>query len=223
MTKPLCIIFDLDGTLVDSAPDLAATGNELLRRRGRETVSLDEVRSMVGQGAKVLMERMMAATGTPATAEELDALLPEYLEHYGANIATNTVPFPGVREALNALAQRDALLGVCTNKFEELSHSLLKQLEMSHHFSAVIGGDSLPIRKPHGGHVLGTIERVGGDPARSIMVGDSHNDIDAAIDAGVKSIAVTFGYTDIPPTELGADHVINHFDQLIPAIDALMD
>lgn len=222
MTKPLCIIFDLDGTLVDSAPDLAATGNELLRRRGREEVSLDQVRAMVGKGAMVLMERMMAATGTPATRDELKAMLPEYLEHYGANIAANTAPFPGVREALQGLAERQALMAVCTNKFEELSHSLLQQIELSHHFNAVLGGDSLAVRKPDGGHVLGTIERVGGDPARAIMVGDSHNDIDAARDAGVKSIAVSFGYTEIPPHDLGADRVIDHFDELIPAIDALM-
>ena len=223
MTKPPCIIFDLDGTLVDSAPDLAATGNELLRRRGREQVSLADVRSMVGKGALVLMEKMMEATGEPATREELKAMLPEYLDHYGANIAANTAPFPGVREALEALAERQALMAVCTNKFEELSHSLLQQIELDHHFRAVIGGDTLPIRKPDGGHVLGTIERVGGDPARTIMVGDSHNDIDAAKDAGVKSIAVSFGYTDIPPRELGADHVIDHFDELIGAIDALME
>ncbi len=222
MTKPLCIIFDLDGTLVDSAPDLAATGNELLRRRGRDEVSLDHVRAMVGKGALVLIERMMAATGEPVSKEEAKAMLPEYLEHYGANIAANTVPFPGVREALNALAQREAQMAVCTNKFEELSHSLLRQIELNHHFSAVLGGDSLPIRKPDGGHVLGTIERVGGDPARAIMVGDSNNDIDAARDAGVKSIAVSFGYTEIPPHDLGADRVIDHFDELIPAIDALM-
>jgi len=223
MTKPLCIIFDLDGTLVDSAPDLAATGNELLRRRGRDEVSFESVRSMVGKGALVLMDRMMAATGTPASQDELKAMLPEFIEYYGANIAANTVPFPGVHEALAGLAKREALMAVCTNKFEQLSHTLLQQMELSHHFSAVLGGDSLPIRKPDGGHVLGTIERVGGDPARSIMVGDSHNDIDAALDAGVKSIAVSFGYTDIPPRELGADHVIDHFDELIPAIDTLLD
>ena len=181
------------------------------------------MRSMVGKGALVLMEKMMEATGEPATREELKAMLPEYLDHYGANIAANTAPFPGVREALEALAERQALMAVCTNKFEELSHSLLQQIELDHHFRAVIGGDTLPIRKPDGGHVLGTIERVGGDPARTIMVGDSHNDIDAAKDAGVKSIAVSFGYTDIPPRELGADHVIDHFDELIGAIDALME
>ncbi|MEM8685695.1 MAG: phosphoglycolate phosphatase [Pseudomonadota bacterium] len=223
MTKPPCIIFDLDGTLVDSAPDLTATGNELLRRRGRDEVSLADVRSMVGKGALVLMERMMAATGEPATREEVKAMLPEFLEHYGANIAAKTAPFPGVREALATLAERQALMAVCTNKFEQLSHSLLQQIDLDHHFSAVVGGDTLPIRKPDGGHVLGTIERAGGDRARTIMVGDSHNDIDAAKDAGVKSIAVSFGYTDIPPKELGADHVIDHFDELIGAIDALME
>ncbi len=222
MTKPLCIIFDLDGTLVDSAPDLAATGNELMRRRGRDTVPLDDVRSMVGKGAKVLIDRMMAATGTPATADELNDMLSEYLEYYGANIAANTVPFPGVREALDELAGRGALLAVCTNKYEHLSHTLLEQLELSQYFPVVLGGDSLSVRKPDGGHVLGTIERAGGDLARTIMVGDSHNDIDAAIAAKVKSIAVTFGYTEIPAAELGADRVIDHFDELIPAIDGLL-
>ncbi len=222
MTKPLCIIFDLDGTLVDSAPDLAATGNELMRRRGRDMVPLDDVRSMVGKGAKVLIDRMMAATGAPATADELNEMLPEYLEYYGANIAANTVPFPGVREALDALVERGALLAVCTNKFEQLSHALLDELELSKYFPVVLGGDSLPVRKPDGGHVLGTIERAGGDLSRSIMVGDSHNDIDAAIAAQVKSIAVTFGYTEIPVAELGADRMIDHFDELIPAIDGLL-
>ncbi len=223
MTTPLAIIFDLDGTLVESAPDLAATTNVLLQRQGRRMIELDELRSMVGKGARVMIEKAMAATGEPATEEQIKAMIPEFLEYYGENLADHTLPFPGVIDALDQLGARGCLLGVCTNKFESMSRKLLDILGMSHHFKAVLGGDTLKIRKPDPEHVLESIRRVGGTPERAIMVGDSNNDIDAAKAAGVASIAVSFGYTDIPPRELGADRVIEHFDELIGAVDDLMD
>ncbi|MEM7425012.1 MAG: phosphoglycolate phosphatase [Pseudomonadota bacterium] len=221
MTAP-AIVFDLDGTLVESAPDLAATTNVLLARRGRRQIELGELRSMVGKGARVMIEKAFAATGEPATEADVKEMIPEFLEYYGDNVAVHTHPFPGILDALGVLKDRGCRLGVCTNKFESLSHKLLDALEMSHFFSAVLGGDSLSIRKPDPEHVLETIRRLGGTPDNAVMVGDSNNDIDAARAGNIASVAVTFGYTDIPARELGADRVIDSFDQLVPAIDELL-
>lgn len=221
MTAP-AIVFDLDGTLVESAPDLAATTNVLLARRGRRQVELSELRSMVGKGARVMLDKAFAATGEPASDAELKQMIPEYLEYYGEHVSDLTLPFPGVIKALDTLKERGCPLGVCTNKFEGLSNKLLKALEMDHYFDAVLGGDTLDIRKPNPEHILETIRRLGGSSDNAVMVGDSNNDIDAAKAGGVASVAVTFGYTDIPPEKLGADRVISHFDELIPAIDELM-
>ncbi len=221
MTAP-AIVFDLDGTLVESAPDLAATTNVLLARRGRRQIELSELRSMVGKGARVMIQKAFTATGAPATESEIEGMIPEFLEYYGAHVSDLTLPFPGVIDALETLGSRGCPIGVCTNKFESLSHKLLKALEIDHYFDAVLGGDTLDIRKPDPGHVLESIRRLGGSPENAIMVGDSNNDIDAARAGNVKSIAVSFGYTDVPPDELGADRMIDHFDQLVPAIDELL-
>ena len=222
MTAP-AIVFDLDGTLVESAPDLAATTNILLARRGRRQIELGELRSMVGKGAKVMIEKAWIATGEPVTEAEIKEMIPEFLEYYGEHVSDKTLPFPGVIDALDELKGRGCPLGVCTNKFESLSNKLLKALNMDHYFDAVLGGDTLKIRKPDPEHVLETIRRLGRTPENAVMVGDSNNDIDAAKSGGVASIAVTFGYTDIPPEELGADRMISHFDKLISAIDELIN
>ena len=221
MTAP-AIVFDLDGTLVESAPDLAATTNVLLARRGRRQIELSELRSMVGKGARVMIEKAYIATGDPVTEAEIKEMIPEFLEYYSEHVADLTLPFPGVVDALETLKSRGCKLGVCTNKFESLSHKLLKALEIDHYFDAVLGGDTLDIRKPNPEHVLESIRRLGSTPDNAVMVGDSNNDIDAAKAGNVKSIAVSFGYTDIPPAELGADRLIDHFDQLVPTIDELI-
>ena len=221
MTPPLSVVFDLDGTLVESAPDLMATANELLTRRGRSEVTLDQVRHMVGKGARALMDGAMAATGDHATPAELDEMLPEFLRYYGAHIADHSHTFPGVIDVLRQLKSEGCLLAVCTNKFEHLSRSLLEHLAILDFFDDIVGSDTLFVRKPNPGHILGTLERIGGTPEHAIMVGDSANDIDAAIAAGVKSVAVTFGYTDKPAEELGADVVISKFSDLIPQLEIL--
>ena len=217
------IVFDLDGTLVESAPDLAATTNVLLKRRGRRQIELEELRSMVGKGARVMIEKAFAATGEPATEAETNEMIPEFLEYYGEHVSDLTLPFPGVIDALETLRAQGCRLGVCTNKFESLSNKLLIALNMDHYFDAVLGGDTLKVRKPNPEHVLETIRRLGGTSDHAVMVGDSNNDIDAAKAGGVASIAVTFGYTDIPAMELGADRVIGHFDELVPALDELTE
>jgi phosphoglycolate phosphatase len=221
MKPPLSVIFDLDGTLVDSAPDLMATANELLTLRGRREVTLDQVRHMVGKGARALMDGVMAKTGEAATPGELDEMLPEFLRYYGAHIADHSHTFPGVIDVLEQLKKEGCLLAVCTNKFERLSRKLLETLSILHYFDDIVGSDTLFVRKPHPGHILGTLERIGGTPQDAIMIGDSANDIDAARAASVKSVAVTFGYTDVPAEELGADAVISKFPDLIPQLEVL--
>lgn len=218
MSRAPAILFDLDGTLVDSAPDLAASMNVLLVRRGRSEIPLDDVRHMVGRGAKVLMERGMAATGQAASAAEIDEMFDEFLDYYLAHIADLSQPFPGVREALDRLQNAGCVLGVCTNKPEAASIKLLEILNLDAYFGSVVGGDTLTVRKPDPEHVLETMRRLDGDLTSTVMVGDSHPDIAAAQAAGMPVVAVTFGYTSEPVQTFGPDRVIDHFDELNAAL-----
>lgn len=221
MTHPPAIIFDLDGTLVDSAPDLAETMNVLLERRGRPRLSLEDVRHMVGGGARLLMERGMRATGAPASEREIDDMFGEFLAYYGEHIADHSTVFPGVPEALARLAEAGCAMAVCTNKPEWPARRLLDELALGHHFDVVIGGDSLAVRKPDPEHLLECVRRVGSVPTRTIMVGDSRTDVDAARNAGVPVVAVTFGYTAEPVATFGPDALIDHFDELWGALERL--
>lgn len=220
--KNAAILFDLDGTLIDTAPDLAASMNFVLRNNGRREVAAADVRNMVGRGARVLIERGMAATGAPATEKQLDALFDQFLDYYLDHIADHSTVFDNVEKTLKHLRDAGAILAVCTNKPEGASIKLLKEFALEGYFSAIVGGDSLPVRKPDPGHVLGTLEKMGGRPGNAIMVGDSANDIDAAIAAGIPVIGVPFGYTPVPIGELGADLVVGHFDDLIEALKELL-
>jgi phosphoglycolate phosphatase len=221
MAKSSAILFDLDGTLVDSAPDLAATMNVLLERRGRRRLTLDDVRHMVGQGAKVLMERAMAATGEPARARDIDKMFEEFLAYYNLHIADESRVFPGVREALERLADAGCALAVCTNKPEWPSRRLLEELELDGYFGAVVGGDTLKVRKPDPEHLFECVRRLGALPGRAIMVGDSRTDVDAARAAALPVVAVTFGYTPEPVATFGPDVLIDHFDELWGALAGL--
>lgn len=220
--KQAAILFDLDGTLIDTAPDLAASMNFVLQQNGRDQVPLADVRHMVGQGARVLMKLGMAATGEPAREADLDQLFDQFLEYYLDHIADHSVVFPSVEDTLKQLRDAGAILAVCTNKPESASIKLLEEFSLEGYFSAIVGGDSLPVRKPDPGHILGTIDRMNASPDAAVMVGDSANDIDAAIAAGIPVIGVPFGYTAIPVRELGADLVVDHFDDLIPALVELL-
>jgi len=216
------ILFDLDGTLMDTAPDLAASMNFVLKQNGRNEVPAADVRNMVGRGARVLIERGMAATGAPASEADLDSLFDQFLEYYLDHIADHSTVFDGVEKTLKQLRAAGAILAVCTNKPESASIKLLKEFSLDGYFSAIVGGDTLPVRKPDPGHILGTIEKMGGKTSAAIMVGDSANDIDAAIAANIPTIGVPFGYTPVPIYELGADIVVEHFDDLIPALKKLL-
>ena len=206
------IIFDLDGTLVDSAPDLHGATNHVLTSIGRSPVSLDQVRHMVGFGAKRLIELGLEATGG-AGEHDAAALLPVFLTYYRAHIADGSRLFDGCHDMLADLQSAGFGLAICTNKPMVLTTPLLETLGIDHFFGAVTGGDSFAFKKPDGRHVFETAALLEGD-SRALMVGDSINDIAAAKNAGLPSVAVSFGYTDIAPADLGADCVIDALSAL---------
>jgi phosphoglycolate phosphatase len=209
------IAFDLDGTLVDTAPDLVASLNIILGEEGLPPLPFDDVRKMVGRGAKALLERGFAAAGAPLDADQAPALVERFIAHESA-------PFPGVVEALVGLRGAGAKLAICTNKLTHLSVALLDALDLTQYFDAVVGADSAPAAKPDPRHVLATIAAVGGDPARAVMVGDSINDALAAKAANVPTLLVTFGYTEAPVETLGGDLLIDAFSDVPSACITLL-
>lgn len=216
------VVFDLDGTLIDSAPDLAAAINRLLVREGRREMSLDEVVAMIGDGAPKLVELAFAATGEPIGGRPLAALRASFLEDIEANGAVLTRPYPGVAAVLERLAGAGLRLGVCTNKPGKATRAVLADLGLAGRFSAVLGGDELDgVRKPDPRHLLATLARLGVGPGRAAMVGDTRNDVVAARAAGMGVVVVAFGYARTPPGELGADAVIERFEELPEALRRL--
>lgn len=191
------LVLDLDGTIVDSVPDLAAAINRLMAGRGHAPFTRPEVAAMVGDGAAVLVARAFAARGGAPDA----AALPDFLVDYTAHAAELTEPYPGVRETLAQLAEAGWRLAVCTNKPEAAARVLLDGLGLAGHFAALGGGDSFPVRKPDPGHLLATLAAAGGEPAAAVMAGDHHNDILAAHGAGMPAIFCAWGYG---PAETGA-------------------
>jgi phosphoglycolate phosphatase len=213
------LVFDLDGTLVDSAPDLLRCLNAVLAEQGRTGVSLADIRAMVGDGAAKLVERGFADTGAPVEPAALPALVQRFLLHYSAGRHALTQVFPGVVETLARLRARDCRLGVCTNKPYGPTMEILELLGLAGYFGAVTGGDSLPVRKPDPGHLLGTLDLLGASASQAVMIGDSANDVAVARAAGVPALIVRYGYTRIPAEELGADAVIDSFDDIIPWLE----
>jgi phosphoglycolate phosphatase len=221
MTKPLYILFDLDGTLVDSAPDLTAALNHTLGTLDLPYVDQDSVRQMVGFGARRLIEQGIEAAGVSLNDDEIEAALQVFLDYYRDHIVDQTRPFPGTRAALKKLQRAGAVMAVCTNKPQDLSEKVLAALKLNHFFKAIIGADAVENRKPHADHVLATLTAMGGTAEDAIFVGDSATDVDAARNAGLPIIAVTFGYSTIDPEDLGADDLIDNMADLSFAIDDL--
>jgi phosphoglycolate phosphatase len=217
MTVP-AVVFDLDGTLVDTAPDLMGATNHVLSLMGRRPITMVEVRSFVGQGAKALIARGAAATGEPLDNASLAHYFAEFLRHYEAHIADGSLPFPGAISLLERLRANDVRLGVCTNKLERLSKSLIQALGLSDYFGAIIGPDTLQIAKPDPAPYRETVKRLGGN--RSLMIGDSETDVLTARAAGVPVIAVSFGYTQRHVSSFSPDAVVDHFDELWPLIQS---
>ena len=205
------IVFDLDGTLVDTAPDLTNALNDVLTRRGHAPVELATIRACVGHGARVMIEEALRRTGGEG---DIDRMLTEFLVHYEANIANESRPFPGAVAALEELSAQGATLAVCTNKREYLSRKLLEELDLARYFSGLAGRDTFAVSKPDPGHLTRLIALAGGTPSRAVMVGDSDIDIRTAKAASVPVILVSFGYTDAPLDHLAPDAVIDHFDEL---------
>lgn len=187
---PRTAVFDLDGTLVDSAPDIHAALDRLMARLGLAPFGREEVKRMIGDGARALVERALAARGRPFDAAALEAFSADYT----ANAAVETRPFPGIPEALAALEAAGWRLAVCTNKPAAATAALLEALGLGGRFVAVGGGDSFPVRKPDPGHLLATLRAAGGTPGRAAMIGDHRNDVLAARGAGLPCLFAAWGY-----------------------------
>jgi len=223
--------FDLDGTLVDSNRDIAPAINHALASIGRRAVSDEETRNLIGGGSRLMLERALDVTGGPLPPEGFEALFTTMIAHYEDHIADHTVPYEGCLKALEELANRGVKLAVVTNKNEHPARKLLGELGMTHLFASIMGGDTLgPGRaKPARDMIDETIARIrkkldGGDreePIRFAMVGDSTYDVGAARNAGVPVVAVSFGYADVPVPELGGDVLIDHYDELVGALEKL--
>ncbi|CCM75869.1 HAD family hydrolase [Rhizobium mesoamericanum] len=216
--NPALVVFDLDGTLLDTHTDLVESLNHTIAAFGVAPVSYDDLTHLVGHGAKVMIERACGLRGHPLSEDELPALLNRFIAHYTDTMPGHTAPYPGLVEAMDRLTSAGCKLAICTNKLEGLARSLIEKLELSRYFDAITGGDTFLVRKPDAQHLLGTIDRAGGHARNTVMIGDSINDILVARNAGVPSIAVPFGYSDVPVETLGATRVITHFDELTPAL-----
>lgn len=217
------LVFDLDGTLAETAGDLCATLNVILGREGLPPVSLADARKMVGAGARALIARGFAAVGRPLEEEKLERLFADFLGYYEDHIADESHLFEGVATALDRFEAAGFAFAVCTNKVEQPSVKLLTALGVDHRFRAICGQDTFQdngvnIAKPDPRFLMKTIELAGGDPARAIMVGDSRTDIDTAKAAGIPVVAVDFGYTDQHVSAFAPDIVISHFDELWDAV-----
>lgn len=213
MSSPL-VIFDLDGTLIDTAPDLIDSLNDTIATAGLAPVTFDDLTHLVGQGARVMIRRAFELRKAALGDAEAEALFQHFVSHYHDHMPGKSRPFDGMIACLDRLSAAGMKLAVCTNKAEGLAIPLLEKLGLSRHFAATTGGDTFAVRKPDAAHIFGTIDRAGGERRESVMVGDSINDILAAKNADIPSIAVDFGYSDVPVASLSPARVISHFDAL---------
>jgi phosphoglycolate phosphatase len=217
MLRPI-VVFDLDGTLIETADDLLFSLNHVLGQNDLPGVERDELRRYVGQGGRVMLKRAFAAGGRAFNEDVADRLVQQFVAHYGDNMPGASAPFASVMEQITRLKAAGFAIAICTNKTETLAKKLIHLLKIADQFDAICGADTFPFKKPDPGHLLMTIEAAGGDPARAVMVGDSAADINAAKAAHVPVIAVDFGYTDVPVAELGPDRIISHFDEMSVAV-----
>ena len=214
----LTIVFDLDGTLVDTAPDLLRCANHALELAGLAPVDTNVLRPIISHGARAMIERGLAVHGKTLADGEIDRLFKRFIDHYVATISQQSRPFPGLVAVLDQLADSGARLAVCTNKLSGMSRRLLDDLDMTRRFNCIAGRDTFPFHKPHPAHLLRTIEQAGGLPGRAVMVGDSDVDLATARAAGVPMIAVSFGYCDPPVATLSPDALIDHYDDFLVAL-----
>ena len=219
--SPAVIVFDLDGTLAETAGDLIAALNHVLAQDGIAPLDVGQARVLLGAGGRALIERGYAVAGRSLDKPRLEALFGMFLAHYNAHICEHTHLFDGVEAALDRLAAAGWRFAVCTNKMEHSAVALMKALGVAGRFDAICGQDTFGVHKPDPRALLDTVARAGGDPSRCVMVGDSLTDIATAKAAGMPVVAVDFGYTDTPVADLAPDRVISHFDALPEAVAAL--
>src|SRR5438874_2105003 len=215
------IVFDLDGTLVDTAPDLVNALNYVLKREGLAAVPVDSARKAIGAGARRLIERGLELEGRSLGPDDITRLTRDFIDHYAAHIADASRPFDGLEAALDDLSARGYRFAVCTNKLEWLSKRLLDQLGLSSRFAAICGADTFGVSKPDPAILQQTVAQSGGNMAATIMVGDAGPDVGVARRAGIPVIGVEFGYTDVPIAELKPDRLIGHMRDLPAAVESL--
>ncbi len=216
------VVFDLDGTLAETAGDLMGALNAVLAQDGIAALPVSQARSLLGAGGRALIQRGYATVGRSLTTPRLEELFRLFIEHYEAHIADHTTLFPGVLDSMDRLASEGFVFAICTNKLEHASVKLLTALDVQHRFRAICGQDTFDVCKPDARALLLTVEKAGGDPRRCVMVGDSITDIATAKAARIPVVAVDFGYTDKPVSELGPDVVISHFNDLDAAVHQLL-
>ena len=212
------VLFDLDGTLVDTAPDLIDTLNVVFAREGLPPVDYATARNMIGGGARRMIESGLRFEGRTPSSGDIDRMFADFIAHYASHIADRSRPFPGLDTALDRLAVRGCRFAVCTNKLDRLSRLLLDALGLTPRFAAICGQDTFGMQKPDPEILRRTIQAAGGEPRLAVMVGDSGTDIATARAAGIPVVAVDFGYSELPVTKLGPDRVIGHFDELAAAV-----
>jgi len=222
MMRDVTLVFDLDGTLIDTAPDLIRATNHVLASHGIEPLAPERLRPEISFGARHMIAAGLQHRGIAYSEDELNRMFGSFIDYYETNIAVESRPFDGLQEALEACVEAGARLAVCTNKRESLSRQLLGELGLLGLFSALAGRDTFPVFKPHPDHLLGTIRLANGDPARAVMVGDSEVDIATAKAAHIPVIGVTFGYTHIPVTKLAPDAVIDGYGEFRTALDRVL-
>ncbi len=220
MIRP-CAIFDLDGTLAHTAPDLIGAVNELMADDGFPPMPVTVAEVTAGFGGKALLRKSFELAERPVDEARIDALYHPFLEVYRRRIADDSHLYDGVLETLDALEAADWLLGICTNKPEALALDLLERLDVLHRFGSMVGADTLPVRKPDPVHLFESIERCGGTRGATIMIGDTDTDLNTARAAGVPCIMTTFGYSSVPVATLKPDAQIDHFSELAPMLTAM--
>lgn len=222
MTSPRTLVFDLDGTLVDTAPDLISALNFVLDREGLAPVPLAKARNMIGAGARKLIERGLELEDRAMSVDDLNRLTRDFIDYYAEHIADASRPFEGLETALDQLEAEGFRFAVCTNKLEWLSKLLLDKLDLSKRFAAICGADTFGVSKPDPVILQQTLARAGGPLSGAIMVGDAGPDVGVARRAGIPVIGVEFGYTDVPIAELKPDRLIGHFRELPAAVNSLI-
>jgi phosphoglycolate phosphatase len=222
MNSNRTVVFDLDGTLVDTAPDLIGALNFILKREGLPPVPLTSARMLIGAGVRRLLERGLEVDGRHASVADINRLTDDFIDYYKAHIADASRPFDGLESALDDLEAKGYRFAVCTNKLEGLSKQLLDALGLSGRFAAICGADTFGVAKPDPAILQQTVARAGGQLSTAIMVGDAGPDIGVARRAGIPVIGVEFGYTEVPIAELKPDRLIGHMSELPAAVEALM-